>query len=110
MTLQKEVPLSMNIILSGPPFSGKTTIGTALAQKLNWPLINTDNLLEEKFGISCPEQFKLSGNQKFRDNELELLKKLEMNPQNRVISLGGGTLTSEHNALIIKRLGFFICL
>ncbi len=100
----------MNILLSGPPFAGKTTIGTELAHLLDWQLINTDSLLEEKYGISCSEQFKLFGNQKFREHEFEVLQKFQKNSQKQVISLGGGTLTHEPNALIIKSLGplFFL--
>lgn len=100
----------MNIILSGAPFSGKTTIGMELAQILRWPLINTDTLLEKKFGLSCPDQYKQFGNQKFRENENAILKEIINTPGKKVISLGGGALTDESNARIVKSLGLLVCL
>lgn len=95
----------MNIILSGPPFSGKTTIGTLLAEKTGWELINTDTYLEEKYQLSCPEQFKLFGDQKFRENECELLKELAKGGENRIYSLGGGALTYAPSVAVLKQLG-----
>lgn len=100
----------MNILLSGPPFSGKTTIGDELARQLGWPLVNTDTLLEEKYGMGCPEQYKQFGNEGFRKNEYLLLNDLSRDNEKKVYSLGGGTLTYEPNARIIKSLGFLVVL
>ncbi|QLH34809.1 MAG: AAA family ATPase [Parachlamydiaceae bacterium] len=36
----------MNIILCGPPFCGKSTLGKLAAEKLGWEFIETDLLLE----------------------------------------------------------------
>lgn len=95
----------MNIILSGPPFSGKTTIGTLLAEKTGWKLVNTDTYLEEKYNLSCSEQFKRFGNKKFRENECDLLKELAHEKESRIFSLGGGALTYSPSVIVLKELG-----
>lgn len=100
----------MNILLSGPPFSGKTTIGTELANELGWELINTDTILENKYQMSCPEQFKTFGEVQFRKNEWTMLKELQVRTLPSVISLGGGSLTYEPSAHLAKKLGLIVCL
>lgn len=95
----------MNILLSGPPFSGKTTVGAVLAKKLGWTFVNTDHLLEEKFGKSCSVLHQESGEKAFRTMEREILKGLLTEKDHHVISLGGGTLCCDRNQLIIKKLG-----
>ena len=45
------------IVLIGPPGSGKSTVGRALAQKLNRDFIDTDQLIEEKTGKKAIKKF-----------------------------------------------------
>jgi shikimate kinase len=100
----------MNILLSGPPFSGKTTIGELLAKQLHWEFINTDHLLENKHGTSCSELHRRYGEEGFRKLEKKELELLLQNEGNHVISLGGGALENDDNSLIIKKLGKIIYL
>lgn len=50
-----------NIVLIGMSGVGKTTIGKALSKALNRKLIDTDNLIELKMGVSIEDIFSLYG-------------------------------------------------
>jgi len=45
----------MNIVLIGMRGSGKTTVGKILAQKMGRELIEMDELITRKAGLSIPE-------------------------------------------------------
>ncbi len=45
------------IVLIGFMGSGKTTVGTLLAQRLGYRLVDTDVLVEEKTGLTVSEIF-----------------------------------------------------
>lgn len=98
----------MNLILCGPPFVGKSTIGKELAKHLGRDFIDTDKLLEAFYGMPCSELFKL-GDVAFRQKENEALKTL-LNTSDHVIALGGGTLTYAPNVSLVKALGFLVYL
>jgi len=76
-------------ILIGPPGSGKSTVGKALAKKLNINFVDTDTLVERKSGRKISDIFVESGEEVFRDLEFEALT-LALKESNSVLSLGGG--------------------
>ena len=43
------------VILIGPPGAGKSSVGRALAQRLNLELRDTDALIEKKVGMGVSE-------------------------------------------------------
>ena len=45
----------MNLVLIGYRCTGKTTIGEILADRLAWPLVDTDTLIQERAGKSIKE-------------------------------------------------------
>ena len=58
-----------NIVLTGFMGTGKSTVGRLLAPKLQYSFVDTDNLIEEKCGMSIPAFFKLKGEAVFRQLE-----------------------------------------
>lgn len=98
-----------NLIFIGPPASGKTTYGRALAELLNRPFYDTDALLEEQSGMSCRELYHTLGNEAFRKLELTLLEGL-LGVLGAVIAVGGGAPTYPPSYACIQRLGFRIYL
>lgn len=76
-------------ILIGPPGSGKSTVGKALAKKLGINFVDTDTLVERKSGRKISDIFVESGEEVFRDLEFEALT-LALKESNSVLSLGGG--------------------
>ncbi len=74
------------------PCSGKSSIGKAVARNLNCRFIDMDEMIEERTGLTIPEIFEKHGEDKFRQLECILAKKLSQT-QNVVISTGGGIVT-----------------
>lgn len=98
-----------NIILCGFMASGKSTIAKRLAYQLQITLWDTDIEIEKKYGKKIAEIFSEFGEQKFRDMEYQCILDLQ-NKTHSVISTGGGVLTFERNAKILKKMGKIICL
>ena len=85
-----------NILLIGMPGCGKTTVGRALARKLNRPLEDLDQRIEEEAGRSIPELFALEGEAGFRAREHRVLCGVSRQ-SGRVIACGGGIVTRREN-------------
>lgn len=93
-----------NIVLIGMPASGKTTVGTALAEKLGRELIDTDAEAVKKAGKSIPEIFAESGEAVFRDIESQVIKEVSA-MQGAVIATGGGAVLRRQNVELLKENG-----
>lgn len=77
------------IIFIGPMGSGKTTIGSLVAERLNVSFRDTDLVIEEESGRTVSEIFLEDGEDKFRALEKIILRK-ELLTDNTVLALGGG--------------------
>ncbi|XP_069504259.1 threonine synthase-like 1 [Ambystoma mexicanum] len=77
-----------NLILMGPPGSGKTTVGRLLGQKLGLPVIDVDNdVLEKDWNMSVSDKLQDVGNEEFVEEEGKAL--LRWSASGSVISLSG---------------------
>lgn len=85
-----------NIVLVGMPGSGKSTIGRALCEKLGREFIDTDALIEEKYGKKIPDIFSEKGEAFFRELESEAVFEASIKT-GTVISTGGGAVLREEN-------------
>lgn len=63
-----------NIVLIGFMGTGKTTVGLKLADRLGWPMIDTDEEIVKKAGMSIPELFATHGEAHFRTLEREVIR------------------------------------
>ena len=99
----------LNIVLTGMPASGKTTIGRIIAQKLNRELIDTDLLIEKDQDMTIPQIFHQFGENYFRDVETRIIKEAAAKT-GTVISTGGGAVLRGENVEALKLSGriFFI--
>ena len=95
--------MAKSIILIGPPGSGKSTIGKALSRKLNLSFTDTDDLIENRTGISISQIFIDKGEPWFRDLEKEILKE-ELSRLDGVLSLGGGAPLSDSAQLMLRNV------
>lgn len=93
--------MAKSIILIGPPGSGKSTIGKALSRKLNLSFTDTDDLIENRTGISISQIFIDKGEPWFRDLEKEILQE-ELSRLDGVLSLGGGAPLSDSAQLMLR--------
>jgi shikimate kinase len=99
----------MNIVLIGYRCTGKTTIGKILAEKLAWPLLDTDTLVQQGAGRSIQEIVAAGGWPEFRRLEREAIATVAARDA-QVISAGGGAVLDEANAKALKAAGKVILL
>jgi shikimate dehydrogenase len=99
----------MNIVLIGMRGSGKTTAGKILARKLGGELVEMDELITRKAGLSIPEIVKKYGWEKFRDIEEEITNEVAKR-DNIVNAAGGGVVTREKNIAKLKENGVLVWL
>lgn len=93
-----------NIVLSGMPSSGKSTVGALLAKSLGRPFYDTDDAIVQKCGTSIPEIFKARGEAYFRDVEAAVIK--ELSAQNgAIIATGGGAVLRCESVKALKQNG-----
>ena len=81
--------MAPRVILIGPMGSGKTTIGSLLAQRLGLSFRDTDHLIEEQEGKTVSQIFLDQGEDAFRVIEKRVLRE-ELLTDGTVLSLGGG--------------------
>lgn len=104
-----EVLGDRNLILAGFMGTGKSTIGRILARELDWKLVDSDRLIEEKAGATIPEIFAERGEDAFRDMESEAAKGLKKLHQ-CVIATGGGFVLRPENREAAERAGVLVLL
>jgi len=81
--------MAPRLILIGPMGSGKTTIGSLLAEKLGLSFRDTDHLIEEQEAKTVAQIFLDQGEDAFRAIEKRVLRE-ELLSDGTVLSLGGG--------------------
>ena len=98
-----------NLIFLGMMGSGKSSIGSLVAKKLQLNFIDIDNEIETELGLSIKKIFETKGENYFRKFEEKItLKKLKSKPV--VISLGGGAFTNRtiRKEVIKNHLSFWL--
>jgi 3-dehydroquinate synthase len=98
-----------NLVLAGPPGSGKTAVGRRLAERLGRPFADTDELVERLAGKSIPRIFGEAGEPAFRQLESVACGQLA-EPAGRIIACGGGALLDEHSRLLLEAGGSLVSL
>ena len=97
-----------NIVLTGMPGSGKSTVGKMLNID-GYTFIDTDTEIEKRCGCTIKELIAQKGEKYFRDLESEVIRDVS-SESCRIISTGGGAILREENVRSLKRNGkiFFI--
>tara|TARA_B100001057_G_scaffold37122_1_gene33600 strand:- start:689 stop:1201 length:513 start_codon:yes stop_codon:yes gene_type:complete len=98
-----------NIVFLGMMGSGKTSIGSLVAKKLNLDFIDIDKEIEKELGLSIKKIFLNKGEDYFRKFEEKItIKKLRLKPT--VISLGGGAFlnTNIRKEVLKNHLSFWL--
>ena len=88
--------------LVGLPGSGKSTIGRQLARRFGRPFIDTDQVIEQRVGLSIREFFEREGEESFRDLEQSVIDELTLG-EPRVLSTGGGAVLRPTNREHLKQ-------
>ncbi len=98
---------SSNIALVGMPGSGKSTLGQALAKRLNRPLWDIDALIEQEAGKPIPQIFAEEGESDFRARESGILARISLE-QGGVLVAGGGAVLREENRAALRQNSFVV--
>ena len=93
-----------NIILSGMPSAGKTTIGKTLAKNLNKTFYDSDECIKETYNLTPSQIIEAEGEESFRQKESAVIKELALK-RGVVIALGGGAVLKDINVKNLKRNG-----
>lgn len=98
-----------NIVLVGFMGTGKSTIGRALARRLEWRFVDTDQVIERVAGASIPTLFLQEGEQAFRDRETTAILGISAG-ERQVIATGGGAVLREDNVAALRGAGVVVLL
>jgi shikimate kinase len=96
------------VFLVGFMGAGKSSVGRALGQQLNWVFEDLDDRIERREGRSIAEIFGNSGEAEFRRAEhsalVQLLEELRGGGA-RIVALGGGAFVARENAALLQAAG-----
>ena len=97
-----------NLVLIGLMGSGKTTVGQRIAERLGRPFVDTDQVVEERTGLSITELFGDS-ERTFRDEEAAAVRHVSA-LRGQVIAVGGGAVLDPMNVTHLRSTGDLILL
>ena len=109
--MNESVTPPKNIVLIGFMGCGKSTVGRELNHRLGYPLVDMDQVIEQRAGKSITALFEQDGEAVFREMETVLLEELAApNSSRRIISTGGGVVGRAENRALLRRLGYVVWL
>lgn len=106
---EKIAPFSCNIALIGFMGTGKSTVAECLGRMSGMRVVEMDEEIAARQGMTIPEIFAKHGERYFRSLETGLLRELGSGG-NCIISCGGGAALREENVALMKRNGKVVLL
>lgn len=97
-----------NITLIGMPASGKSSVGVVLAKRLGKKFVDTDIVIQEKYGKLLRELIEEHGDDGFREIEDEVNASLDVTDS--IISPGGSVVYGEKAMEHLKEISVVIYL
>lgn len=107
--IQARKLFSYNIFLIGFMGAGKSTMSDYLSTALAMDVVEMDQIIAQRQGMSISDIFETYGEQYFRDLETNLLIEMQ-SKSNVVVSCGGGTPMRENNVAEMKKNGRVVLL
>jgi shikimate kinase len=109
--MNEALNLPKSIVLIGFMGSGKSTVGRELQVRLGYPLVDMDQVIEQRAGKPITAIFAEEGESAFRKMETALLEELaETSAPQRIISTGGGVVGSAENRALLRSMGYVVWL
>ncbi len=98
-----------NLVLVGMPGSGKSTVGAILAKKTGRKLVDLDEEIARRSGMTIPQIFQTRGEAAFRDLETQVIRELA-GTTSAILPTGGGAILRDENVAALKQNGrlFFL--
>ena len=91
------VGTDQHLVLVGMMGVGKSTVGRIVAERLGRPLLDSDQMIEERTGQTVREIFEADGEPAFRAVETEVLCEALDSSTPAVIAAAGGVVLAEAN-------------
>lgn len=88
--------------------AGKSSVGRALGQRLNWIFEDLDDRIAQREGRTIAEIFRSAGEAAFRRAEHAALRQVLEEGRGgvaRIVALGGGAFVQQRNAVLLKSAG-----
>lgn len=101
--------MKSNIFLIGFMGCGKSTVALGLQRMYGKKVVEMDQLISERQGMSIPDIFDKYGETYFRDLESKLVEEIQ-GMENQVVSCGGGVVLREQNVAKMKENGLVVLL
>ncbi len=98
-----------NVFFVGLMGAGKTTVGRAVARRLERPFFDSDHEIEARTGARIPVIFELEGESGFREREVQVIDELTTR-EGIVLATGGGAVLRPENRAALKERGFVVYL
>ncbi len=106
---QADLTMPGNIFLVGMMGAGKTSVGRALAKRLNKVFYDSDHVIEERTGVKIPVIFEIEGEPGFRHRESAVLDELTA-LDDVVLATGGGAVLAQENRDRLRTRGTVVYL
>ena len=90
-----------SIVLIGMMGAGKSSVGRCLHRRTGLTLLDIDEVVASKFGMSIPKIFDEHGEKKFREAETEALRRMRTQEQTIIVT-GGGIVLRKENIEILR--------
>ncbi|CAN5248862.1 shikimate kinase [soil metagenome] len=97
------------LFLVGPSGVGKTTVGRALARRLDVDFVDCDHEIESRCGCSVSLIFEIEGEAGFRSRETQVLRDMASRSSG-VCSTGGGVVLAAENRDVLRAHGTVVYL
>lgn len=98
-----------NLSLIGFMGCGKTSVGRAAAELLDFEFVDTDELIEARNGKRIAQIFEQEGEAAFRKLEEQIVRELA-DSRRLIIATGGGLPTHQPNLDSLKQHALVVCL
>lgn len=95
---------TMNLFLIGYRCTGKTTVGRALAGRLGWTFVDTDDLVVQAAGTTIARMVETRGWPYFRELERQTLAAVAKG-RSQVVATGGGVVLDDRNIAAMQQAG-----
>ena len=95
-------PAHKPIALLGVRGAGKSTIGAALAKKLDYRFVELDQEIEAAAGLSLGDVFTLHGEAYYRRVEREVLARILAEPKSTVLATGGSIVNDPTTYALLR--------
>lgn len=98
-----------NIFLIGYMGTGKSTVAAYMAKQYGMEVVEMDQIIVEREGMSIADIFAKHGEDYFREIETKLLVEIQMQ-ENKVVSCGGGVVLRKQNVEVMRKAGRIVLL